>query len=182
MFDDEFNGTALDTSKWSSSWFGGGVMNNTSTSPANVSVANGILTLTLSSTSVGALVSTNPTGGASEDHFTNRPRPFINLVAAWLAQFFHSWVSGHPYITLRGNPDISFRTRPARHWDASVDVRERRPHWRRDPLGIVVVNDFLVGITSGHGLLDLCHALHGRAVRIIHAITWEWHPLLIRYG
>ena len=65
VFDDEFNGTALDTSKWSSSWFGGGVMNNTSTSPANVSVANGILTLTLSSTSVGALVSTNPTGGAS---------------------------------------------------------------------------------------------------------------------
>jgi len=65
VFDDEFSGTALDTSKWSSSWFGGGVMNNTSTSPANVSVANGILTLTLSSTSVGALVSTNPTGGAS---------------------------------------------------------------------------------------------------------------------
>ena len=65
VFDDEFNGSALDTSKWSSSWFGGGVMNNTSTSPANVSVANGVLTLTLSSTSVGALVSTNPTGGAS---------------------------------------------------------------------------------------------------------------------
>jgi hypothetical protein len=65
VFDDEFSGTALDTSKWSSSWFGGGIMNNTSTSPANVSVANGILTLTLSSTSVGALVSTNPTGGAS---------------------------------------------------------------------------------------------------------------------
>ena len=65
MFDDEFNGTALDTTKWSSSWFGGGVMNNTSTSPANVRVANGVLTLTLSSTSVGALVSTNPTGGAN---------------------------------------------------------------------------------------------------------------------
>ena len=65
VFDDEFSGTALDTSKWSSSWFGGGVMNNTSTSPANVRVANGVLTLTLSSTSVGALVSTNPTGGAS---------------------------------------------------------------------------------------------------------------------
>ena len=47
------------------SWFGGGVMNNVSTSPANVSVANGVLTLTLSSTSVGALISTNPNGGAN---------------------------------------------------------------------------------------------------------------------
>ena len=65
MFDDEFSGSTLDLTKWSSSWFGGGVMNNTSTSPANVSISGGILTLTLSSTSVGALVSTNPTGGAS---------------------------------------------------------------------------------------------------------------------
>jgi hypothetical protein len=65
VFDDEFNGSSLDTTKWSTSWFNGGQMNNTSTSPANVRVANGVLTLTLSSTSVGALVSTNPTGGAS---------------------------------------------------------------------------------------------------------------------
>jgi hypothetical protein len=65
VFDDEFSGSALDLSKWSSSWFGGGVMNNTSTSPANVSVANGVLTLTLSALNVGALVSTNPSGGAS---------------------------------------------------------------------------------------------------------------------
>ena len=65
-FDDEFNGSALDTTKWSSSWFNqDGVMNNTSTGPANVSVAGGILTLTLSSTSVGALISTNPAGGAN---------------------------------------------------------------------------------------------------------------------
>jgi hypothetical protein len=63
-FDDEFDGTSLDTNMWSTSWFNGGTMNNTSTSPANVSVANGILTLTLSSQSVGALVSTNPSGGA----------------------------------------------------------------------------------------------------------------------
>ena len=64
-FDDEFNGSALDTTNWSTSWFNGGSMNNTSTSPANVAVSGGILTLTLSSTSVGALVSTNPNGGAS---------------------------------------------------------------------------------------------------------------------
>ena len=64
VFDDEFNGSSLDTTNWSTSWFGGGNMNNTSTSPANVSVANGVLTLTLSSTNTGALVSTNPSGGA----------------------------------------------------------------------------------------------------------------------
>jgi hypothetical protein len=40
-------------------------MNNTSTSAANVAVSGGNLILTLSSTSVGALVSTNPAGGAS---------------------------------------------------------------------------------------------------------------------
>ena len=65
VFNDDFNGSALDTTNWSTSWFNGGSMNNTSTDPANVSVANGILTLTLSSTSVGALISTNPNGGAS---------------------------------------------------------------------------------------------------------------------
>jgi hypothetical protein len=65
VFDDEFSGSTLDLTKWSSSWFGGGVMNNTSTSPANVSISGGILTLTLSSLNVGALVSTNPTGGAN---------------------------------------------------------------------------------------------------------------------
>jgi hypothetical protein len=64
VFDDEFNGSALNTTNWSTSWFNGGSMNNTSTSPANVAVAGGILTLTLSSTSSGALISTNPSGGA----------------------------------------------------------------------------------------------------------------------
>ena len=63
-FDDEFNGTSLDTSKWSPSWFGGGTMNNVSTSPANVTESNGVLSLTLSSPTVGALVDTNPSDAA----------------------------------------------------------------------------------------------------------------------
>jgi hypothetical protein len=66
VFDDEFNGSSLDTTKWSTSWFNqDGVMNNVSTSPANVAVSGGNLILTLSSQSVGALVSTDPGGGAS---------------------------------------------------------------------------------------------------------------------
>jgi len=64
-FDDEFNGSSLDGSKWSSTWFGGGSMNNVSTSASNVGVSGGNLQLTLASSSSGALVSTNPSGGAT---------------------------------------------------------------------------------------------------------------------
>lgn len=66
-FDDEFNATSLDTTKWSNCWFASncGTMNNVATSPANVTVSGGNLILTLSSSSTGALVSTNPSGGAT---------------------------------------------------------------------------------------------------------------------
>jgi hypothetical protein len=65
-FDDEFDGTAIDTNKWSPCWFYPtcGTQNNVSTSPANVKVANGNLVLTLASSSSGASVETNPKGGA----------------------------------------------------------------------------------------------------------------------
>ena len=67
QFDDEFSGNALDLSRWSNCWFspGCGTMNKVATSPANVSVTNGNLVLTLASSSLGALVSTNPRGGAT---------------------------------------------------------------------------------------------------------------------
>ncbi|MDN4642901.1 glycoside hydrolase family 16 protein [Arthrobacter sp. PsM3] len=64
-FSDDFNGTALDTSKWSSSWFGGGTMNKVKTSPANVSVGGGNLSLKLSDAGTGALVSSNPNDAAT---------------------------------------------------------------------------------------------------------------------
>lgn len=65
-FADEFNGNGLDSAKWAGCWFqpGCGAMNKVSTSPSNVSVANGNLVLGLSSSTSGALVSTNPKGGA----------------------------------------------------------------------------------------------------------------------
>jgi len=59
VFDDEFSGSSLG-SAWAPSWFGGGVMNNVTTSPANVSVSGGDLILTLASPSSGALVDTDP--------------------------------------------------------------------------------------------------------------------------
>lgn len=64
VFDDEFNGTTLDATKWAPNWFGdGSVQNNTVMESSNVSVSGGYLHLQLTSTS-GALVSTDPIGGA----------------------------------------------------------------------------------------------------------------------
>lgn len=65
-FNDDFNGAGLDTNKWAACWFapGCGTMNKVSTSPANVSVSNGNLVLNLASATSGALVSSNPRGGA----------------------------------------------------------------------------------------------------------------------
>lgn len=66
-FQDEFDGTTLDLNKWSNCWFPPtcGTMNNVSTSSSNVTVGGGNLTLNLSSPTVGALISSNPSGGAN---------------------------------------------------------------------------------------------------------------------
>lgn len=64
VFEDDFNGSSLDTNKWAPSWFGGGTMNEVSTSPANVAVSGGNLILTLASSTSGALVNTNPDDAA----------------------------------------------------------------------------------------------------------------------
>lgn len=71
-FNDDFNGTAIDTTKWSPSWFGGGTMNHVATPSSNVSVHDGAAWLTLSDSGHGALISTNPNGGAKPGYtFTN---------------------------------------------------------------------------------------------------------------
>ena len=60
VFNDEFDGTTLNTTKWCNAWFKGGVMNNVSTSANNVSVSGGNMIMTLASSSNGALINTNP--------------------------------------------------------------------------------------------------------------------------
>lgn len=66
-FNDDFNAPSLDGTKWSNCWFSSncGTMNKVSTSPGNVAVAGGNLVLSLNSATSGALVSTNPKGGAT---------------------------------------------------------------------------------------------------------------------
>lgn len=63
-FGDEFNGTTFDRNKWSRSWFGGGRANQVKTDPKNVSVGAGYLSLKLSDSGTGALVSSNPKDSA----------------------------------------------------------------------------------------------------------------------
>jgi beta-glucanase (GH16 family) len=63
LFDDEFNGTALDASKWAPYWFSeGSIANNTKMLSTNVSESDGNLNLTVKDTT-GGIVSTNPQGG-----------------------------------------------------------------------------------------------------------------------
>ncbi len=63
-FDDEFNGTSLDRTKWDPNWYGeGGSMNGVGTYSANTTVSNGNAVLTLASSGSGALIHTNYTSG-----------------------------------------------------------------------------------------------------------------------
>ncbi len=65
VFDEEFNGSGLNTSTWSTVWWLPGMsLDNVSLSAANVGVGGGVASLTLSSSSVGAVITTNPRGGA----------------------------------------------------------------------------------------------------------------------
>jgi chitodextrinase len=73
-FDDEFNGSSLDTSKWAPCWFPDSYpatsdscasSNNVTTYKSLQSEGNGVETLTLTDSSRGALIATNPHGGAN---------------------------------------------------------------------------------------------------------------------
>lgn len=59
-FDEEFAGTALNSSIWNPYWYKNGSVNGVSFLSSNVSVANGVLTLSLSDSSHGAAISSKP--------------------------------------------------------------------------------------------------------------------------
>jgi hypothetical protein len=70
-FDDEFNGTSVNTSKWAIG--DGGTVNDVTTSPSNVSESGGDLNLQLSNSSTGAVVcsggTNTPCGGSTPDGY-----------------------------------------------------------------------------------------------------------------
>jgi len=65
-FDDEFNGSSLDTSKWSTGWFGSGITSGISASepecydPSHVAESNGELALNLTAAPESCAGSTHP--------------------------------------------------------------------------------------------------------------------------
>ena len=78
VFGDEFNGTAIDQTKWDPNWFGeGGVMNDVPTHASNVLVKNGRLFLRLSKQTngrvTGGLVRTTYKAG----RYQLRPGEFV---------------------------------------------------------------------------------------------------------
>jgi hypothetical protein len=63
-FDDEFNGTSIDTSKWARNWYGeGGTMNGAGTFARNVSVSGGAAILVMDGSTSGSLIHTDISGG-----------------------------------------------------------------------------------------------------------------------
>jgi hypothetical protein len=72
LFSDDFNGTALDSSKWSQCWWPNaysagsdrcGEMNESTTAKSNVDVGGGVVTLTQAGRDSGALIDTDPEQG-----------------------------------------------------------------------------------------------------------------------
>jgi hypothetical protein len=79
LFSDDFNGTALDSSKWSRCWWPNafsagsdrcGKMNESTTAKSNVDVGGGVVTLTQAGRDSGALIDTDPKQGRRGFQFT----------------------------------------------------------------------------------------------------------------
>jgi len=115
VFNDEFNGTSLDTSRWTAlhDWN----INNVRNNAANVSVANGNLVLTLASKKSGGGVSSAPHDGAGKNGYLLRVGDYVEAriyfpgssaegVYNWPAW----WASG-PNWPAAGEHDIAEGTR-----------------------------------------------------------------------
>lgn len=111
-FEDTFTGSSL-SSQWANSWFGGGVMNNVTTSAANVAVTGGELVLTCASASSGALVNTDPSqlGGAGFEFTTGYAEARI-------------WFSGPDSITIYNWPAFWTDGQPPWPRNGEIDIAE----------------------------------------------------------
>ena len=110
-FQDEFNGTTVDRAKWAPFWFSpSGVMNKVTTDPANVAVSNGELTLKLADATHGALISSNPKGGATPGFEYNygysEARVFFPGSSSSVSNWPAWWTTGQKWPTT-GENDIA---------------------------------------------------------------------------
>ena len=102
-FDDEFNGTSLNTNNWAAIANGGESMeNNVQVSASNVSVSGGDLILTLSSSSLGANVTSDPNEVGSgkgfqfgDGYYLEGRIYFPGAAANNLYNWPAFWTSGH---------------------------------------------------------------------------------------
>lgn len=103
VFDDEFNGTSIDTSEWDVN--NGGKVNNVICSPANASEGGGDLTLTLASSTSGAQVMTYSTTGVPVGGYVEA-RVYFSGNGSQLYNWPAFWTSG-PNWPNSGESDIA---------------------------------------------------------------------------
>jgi hypothetical protein len=99
VFDDEFDGTSLDTTKWAPHWYSeGGQMNNVGTYEANVAVSGGNLVLTLASSTSGALINTESNKGfAVQVGMFAEARVYFPGDGTNVYNWDAWWISGNPW-------------------------------------------------------------------------------------
>lgn len=138
-FSDDFNGTALDQTKWSTGWFGQGIsgpINGAETavySNTHISVSGGNLNLLLTPTSsrsgfpnTGACVTTNPNGGASVGfqmlYGAVEWRAFVNPTGAGnqAANWCALWMDGQSWPT-DGEFDVIEALHGSIEWHCPTD-------------------------------------------------------------
>jgi len=86
VFEDNFDGSSLDTNKWAPSWFNGSTMNEVSTSPANVAVTGGNLVksyVTHDGEAPQYLIFNVGTKASRTQVFGAASRVFVDYVRVW---------------------------------------------------------------------------------------------------
>lgn len=125
-FDDEFNGTALDTSRWQPGWFGTGITNpvngleNNCYDSSNVAVSNGALSITAKAQRVtcpngtshpytSGIISSNPVVGIAGYQFAYgvaEARLYLPDPATGRVNDWPGWWLGNEYIGTYPEIDI----------------------------------------------------------------------------